>query len=277
MTYATTVDGTRKLSLDDVDPGDHGDLTPEAAEDQLDVLSKELRELQGLMFAGKASGLLVVLQGMDAAGKDVTIQNVFLLANPEAIRVKHFGQMTDEEEKHHFIWRADVESPARGEVVIFDRSYYEQLVLPQVEGEISDEDLEVRVEDVIAFERLLLHGGILVEKFFLHVSRDEQERRLWERMDREPWLASARDWKARREWDRYMAAYEHTISATATLEAPWHIVSADHQWYHNLSVAEALAERLRSHKEAWTEARDRYGATKRAEAEEEAPAGKGRN
>jgi PPK2 family polyphosphate:nucleotide phosphotransferase len=271
VTYATVVDGSRSFRLTDVDPAAHGGLTREQAEEQLESLSRELRELQGLMFAGEGNALLVILQGMDAAGKDVTIQNVFVLANPEGIRVKHFRPMTDEEEKHHFLWRGHVESPARGEVVIFDRSYYDQLIAPQVDEELDGEELGTRVEDVLAFERMLRHGGTIVTKFFLHVSADEQERRLHERMDREPWLVSARDWTARRSWDGYMAAYERVINDTATAESPWHAVSADQQWFHNLSVAEALVERMRSHREAWIEARDQRGAKKRAEAEQEAP------
>jgi len=271
MTYATIVDGSRHVRLADIDPVDHGGLTRELAEDHLDSLSSELRELQGLLFAAETNGLLVVLQGMDAAGKDVTIQNVFLLANPEAIRVKHFLPPSKEEERHHFIWRADVESPARGEVVIFDRSYYEQLILPQVEQEIDPKELEIRVQDVLAYEQLLEHGGIIIAKFFLHVSPVEQERRLRGRMEHEPWLASARDWIARRSWDDYMAAYEQAINATATPKAPWHLIPADHQWFHNVAVAEALVERLRSYRGPWTEGRDQRGAEKRAEAEEEAP------
>lgn|GEM_PF-1593859 len=271
VTYATIADGSRHIRLDDVDPAARGGLTRERAEAELDSLSRELRELQNLMFAAEVNGLLVVLQGMDAAGKDVTIQNVFVLANPEGIRVKHFLPMSKDEEKHHFIWRADVEAPARGEVVIFDRSYYEQLVLPQVDREISPDELDRRVQDVLAFERLLEHGGIIVAKFFLHVSSDEQERRLRDRMEHEPWLASARDWIARRSWDDYMAAYEQSINATATPEAPWYVVSADHEWFYNVSIAEALVERLRSHRDSWIEGRDRRGAEKRAEAEEEAP------
>ncbi len=271
MTYATIVDGSRHVRLDDIDPAAHGTLTRGRAEDTLESLSRELRDLQGLMFAAETHGLLVILQGMDAAGKDVTIQNVFVLANPEAIRVKHFLPMSREEEKHHFIWRADVEAPARGEVVIFDRSYYDQLVLPQVHCEIESEELDVRVQDVLAFERLMTHGRIIVAKFFLHVSHPEQERRLRDRMEHEPWLASARDWIARRSWDGYMSAYEQAINATATPEAPWHVVSADHQWFYNVSVAEALVDRLRSYRDSWIAARDQRGAEKRAEAEQEAP------
>jgi PPK2 family polyphosphate:nucleotide phosphotransferase len=271
--YATTIDGTRYVSLADIDPAETRGLTEAEAVDRLEPLSRELRELQELLFAAETNGVLVVLQGMDASGKDVTIQNVFTVATPEAIRVKHFGKMTDEEEKHDFLWRAHAAMPARGELVIFDRSYYEQVVLPQVEDDATEEATRERAGDVTAFEDILRHGGTVIVKFFLHVGNEEQERRLVERMENRDtaWKISPRDWKARRQWDDYMAAYEKTMNLTATRETPWHVVPADHQWLHNLVVAETLLEQLRPYRDAWLAARDLRGETKSAEAREEAP------
>ncbi|MGI8703142.1 MAG: PPK2 family polyphosphate kinase [Candidatus Limnocylindrales bacterium] len=273
MTYATTIDGTRHVSLDEIEHAEAGGLTEEEAVARLEPLSHELRELQELLFAAETNGVVVVLQGMDASGKDVTIQNVFTVATPEAIRVKHFGQMTDEEEKHDFLWRAHATTPARGELVIFDRSYYEQIVLPQVEGDATAEATTERAEDVKAFESILMHGGAIVVKFFLHVGADEPERRLVERMENRDtaWKISARDWRARRSWDAYMNAYETAMNQTATEKAPWHVVPADRQWFHNLVVAQTLVERLRPYREAWLDARDRRGERKASEAREEVP------
>src|SRR5688572_16407303 len=208
MSYAHVVDGSTPFRLAEIDPADHGDLREASATRRLESLAEELRELQDLLFAAETEGVLVILQGMDAAGKDVTIRNVFAAASPEAIRVKHFAEMTEEERAHDFLWRAHQSAPKRGELVIFDRSYYEQLILPQV---VDDEDdaaadaaeLRSRVEDARAFEKILRHGGIVVVKVFLHVSPQEQERRLRERMD-DPamtWKVSANDWRARRSWD----------------------------------------------------------------------------
>jgi PPK2 family polyphosphate:nucleotide phosphotransferase len=270
----TKVDGTRRIPLEAVDPGDDGGLTEEEARARIDALSRELRELQELIFAAERNALLVILQGMDAAGKDVTIQHVFVLASPESVRAKHFGTMSDEEEKHHFLWRADAEVPGRGEIVIFDRSYYEQLILPLVEGEDDDPDAVARrVEDVRAFERVLAHAGTIVVKFFLHVSNERQQERLRERMENEEtaYKISANDWTARERWDGYMRAYEETINATATEETPWYIVPADQEWEHDLGVAETLVERLREHRDEWLDARRERGERKRAEAEQEAP------
>ncbi len=282
MAYATTIDGSRHVALDEVNPGDDGGLSEAQAGERLEPMARELLELQELIYAAETEGVLVILQGMDAAGKDVTIRHVFMSANPESIRVKHFSKMTEEEEQHHFLWRAHAETPGRGELVIFDRSYYEQAVMPQVEAaadgeETDDDDVEARFEDIRAFERILRRGGLLVFKFFLHVSNEEQERRLIERMENieTAWKISARDWTARRSWDAYMAAYERTMNATATPDEPWYVVPADHQWFHNLVVLQTLVERLRPYRDAWIEARSQRGAQERESARQEAPEGVG--
>jgi PPK2 family polyphosphate:nucleotide phosphotransferase len=292
MSYAHVVDGSTPFRLADVDPADHGDLREASATRRLESLTEELRELQDLLFAAETEGALVILQGMDAAGKDATIRNVFAAASPEAIRVKHFTEMTEEERAHDFLWRAHQAAPKRGELVIFDRSYYEQLILPQVldeDDDSADDDpgvaaaaadpalLRSRFEDVRAFESILRNGRIVVVKVFLHVSAQEQERRLRERMD-DPtltWKISANDWRARRSWDRYMDAYEATVNATATPDAPWAVIPADLQWFHNLAVAELLVERLTHYREAWLAARQRIGEEKHDEARQEMAEGEG--
>jgi PPK2 family polyphosphate:nucleotide phosphotransferase len=273
MAHATLIDGSRHVSLREIDPADDGGLTEREANARLEPLSAELLELQELLYAAETHGVLVILQGMDAAGKDVTIRNVFAAATPEAIRVRHFKPMSDEEQKHDFLWRAHVATPARGELVIFDRSYYEQLVLPEIEHETTPEQTAERAEDVRAFESILRHSGVIVVKFFLHIGSAEQERRLVERMEQPDvaWKISGRDWKARESWDDYMAAYAKTMNATATPDAPWYLVPADHQWFHNLVVAETLVERLRPYRDGWVAARDERGRKKAAEAREAAP------
>jgi PPK2 family polyphosphate:nucleotide phosphotransferase len=270
---ATIIDGSRHVPLGDVDPAADGGLTEAEASDRLDRLTDELRELQELMFAAEANGVLVILQGMDAAGKDVTIQHVFRSATAEAIRVKHFKSPTEIEEKHDIFWRAHAEAPMRGELVIFDRSYYEQVVMPQVEGSTTDKELGRLHDDVLAFERLLVHGGTIVIKCYLHVSNEEQERRLVERMEdlETAWKISARDWTSRESWDDYMAAYETTMNATSDAELPWYVIPADHQWFHNLAIAELLVERLREHRDAWLAAREARAKEEQAAAREAAP------
>jgi PPK2 family polyphosphate:nucleotide phosphotransferase len=267
--YATRVEGERSFQLAGIDPGEDGGLDESEAEQCLAKLTAELRELQELMFAAETNGILVILQGMDASGKDVTIGNVFAAADPASCRVAAFKEQTPEEEAHHFLWRADKLTPGHGELVIFDRSYYEQVLLPQVHDELAEDDVCRRFANINDFERLLHEHGIIVVKFFLHVSEEEQGRRL---EDREAnletaWKISPRDWQERQFWDAYMAAYEATIDACASPHAPWYVTPADHQWFHNLAVAEALLERLRPYREDWIEARNQRGEQQRAEAE----------
>ena len=269
MAYATRVDKEGSFQLARIDPGDNGGLDQAEAEDLLSELTTELRELQELMFAAETNGILVILQGMDAAGKDVTIGNVFDAADPASCRVESFKPPTLEEEAHHFLWRADRLTPEHGELVIFDRSYYERVLLPQVHDEAPAEAIRRRFANINDFERLLHEHGTIVIKVFLHVSEEEQGKRLEEREDNleTAWKISPRDWTERQFWDEYMTAYETTINACASPDAPWYVSPADHQWFHNLAVAEAFVEHLRPYREEWIEARNRRGEEQRAEAE----------
>jgi PPK2 family polyphosphate:nucleotide phosphotransferase len=273
MVEALVTDGTREIKLDSFDPAGDARVGDEDAERRLRELVPELLELQALVQAAEKHGVLVILQGMDAAGKDLTIQQALGMANPEAIRVKHFSEMTDDEALHDFFWRAHLATPARGEWVVFDRSYYEQIVQPIVDGEASAEETEERWRDARDFERILRNGGTIVIKLFLHVSPEEQERRLVERMesDETAWKISASDWVDRRRWTDFMAAWEATMNATATPDVPWLVVPADSDAHRNLAAVQAIVERLRPYRSAWIEERDRTGRRKREEAEKEAP------
>jgi len=268
MGLAHHVDGSRRFDLKHFDPADTGGLTMEKAEARLADLITELRELQELVFAAESHCVLVVLQGMDAAGKDVTIANVFELANPESCRVKHFSSETPDEEAHDFIWRSHAQVPKRGELVIFDRSYYEQVIADRVLDMVSDDVIKRRYEHINAFERLLIDdNATIVFKFFLHVSHAEQGERLVERESNleTAWKISVNDWKARDAWDDYMEAYERVVKACATKEAPWDVIPSDHQWFHNVAIAETLVERLRPFREEWIKARDARGEEERKE------------
>ena len=266
----TKVDGTRPFAIDEAPTLIESSIDETTAESRLAERQSQLRELQELMFASETNGVLVVLQGMDAAGKDVIIQNVFATATAEAIRVEHLSAMTEEEEAHDFLWRAHAVCPARGELVIFDRSYYEQVINPLVYDDGPDPLVDERCEDIIAFERLLRRGGTVVIKVMLHVGFDEQERRLQEREGNEEtaWKISGNDWVGRTKWPRYMAAFERVVNATATPESPWHVVPADDQSLLNVAVAELLVRELSQHRDAWVEARRRVGEEKRSEARE---------
>jgi len=270
MGYATRITGDKRVRLGDVDPSDDGGLTRREAEKRLAALNAELLELQELMYAAECNAVLVILQGMDASGKDVTIRHVMSATNVQASRVRAFKPMTDEEEAHDFLWRAHAHTPALGQFVIFDRSYYEQIVFPQVQDELPMADVRGRFTHINHFEALLIDHGTIVVKFLLHVSNEVQERRLKEREENDDnaWNLSGKDWAAREDWDGYMAAYEETVNGCATTEAPWYVVPADNDWFHNLAVAETLVERLRPYRDGWIAERTRLGEEKRAEARE---------
>ena len=267
--YATRVEEGGSFRLAGIDPSENGGLDESEAEQRLAELTAELRELQELMFAAETNGIVVILQGMDASGKDVTIGNVFAAADPASCRVAAFKEPTPEEQAHHFLWRADQLTPGHGELVIFDRSYYEQVILPQVHDELSEDEIQRRFTNINDFERLLHEHGIIVVKVFLHVSEEEQGKRLEEREAslETAWKISPRDWQERQFWDAYMAAFEATINASACPHAPWYVTPADHQWFHNLAVAEALVEHLRPYRKRWIEDRNQRGKEQRAEAE----------
>jgi PPK2 family polyphosphate:nucleotide phosphotransferase len=270
VALATEVNGSQQVRLGDIDPAADGGLMEEEANRRLEALTGELRELQELVYAAGTHGLLIILQGMDAAGKDVTIADVFGAANPQSARVKEFKPPTPDEAQHDFLWRAHLAVPARGELVIFDRSYYEQVLTPRVDGSLSPDALRRRFGHINGFEQLLSNEGIIIVKLFLHVSNEEQERRLRERQDNveTAWKISADDWQKRESWAAYMQAYEVTINGCATEAVPWYVIPADHQWFHNLAVADTLVARLRPYRDAWIEARNRRGETERADAME---------
>ncbi|MDQ3514732.1 MAG: polyphosphate kinase 2 family protein [Chloroflexota bacterium] len=296
MPIATIFDRPTPLDLGSVSTTGDESLTEDDAGWEFAALTTELRDLQELMYAASTNALLVVLQGMDASGKDVTIGNVFSAANPQAAQVFSFSKRSEEDEAHHLLWRASTETPALGELTVFDRSYYEVPIIALVDRATENDDVEDDsgnddpgergaagdrdpgddpVERDLAhirnFERLLTDHGTIVVKVFLHVSAGEQGRRLTERQENPEtaWKISARDWQARRRWPAYMAAYGHVIAATATPEAPWWVVPADRQWFHDLAVARLLADRLRPYRRSWEEARERLGEEKAAEAREE--------
>jgi len=266
MGYATEVTGERTMRLAEIETGATGGLDEAAAERRQQDLERELRELQELLFAAEQHAVLVILQGMDAAGKDITISQVFDVTTPEACRVKAFKKRVGEEEAHDFLWRIHKEVPRLGELAIFDRSYYEQVTGERVMGDLDQERVQRLYGHINAFEELLRdEGKTIILKFFLSVGREVQGRRLEERESdpRTAWKISANDWTARERWDEYMAAYEETINACASPERPWYVVPSDHQWFHNLAVAEAFVERLRPYRPIWEDARDRLGAEER--------------
>jgi len=240
--------------LKDFDPADTlGLKSKEHAHETLARGITRLSELQEMLYAQDRWGILVILQAMDAAGKDSTIKHVMSGVNPQGCSVTSFKAPSSEDLDHDFLWRALRFLPQRGHIGIFNRSYYEEVLVARVHPEIlarervpsellSDKIWEERFEDINAHERYLSRNGIVVLKFFLHISKKEQKARFLERLD-EPeknWKFSATDVLERHHWDEYMSAYEEMIRNTSAKKAPWYVVPADHKWIARLVVAEAL-------------------------------------
>ncbi len=246
--------------LKDVDPEDTGDLKAEdkpRASEALRTGVEALAELQDILYAQDRWSVLLIFQAMDAAGKDGTIKHVMSGVNPQGCQVSSFKVPSAEELDHDFLWRCVKQLPERGRIGIFNRSYYEETLAVRVHPEflqgqklpercITKKIWEERFQDIRAFERYLRRSGTIVLKFFLHVSKEEQQKRFLGRLD-EPdknWKFSANDVKERGFWDDYMKAYEETIRATATEDSPWYVVPANNKWYTRAVVAAAVVDAL---------------------------------
>src|SRR5438045_6475268 len=222
----------------------------EKYEEELQQHVEELRDLQNLLYAHNRYALLVILQAMDAAGKDSAIKHVMSGVNPQGCQVFSFKHPSIEELEHDFLWRTTRALPERGRIGIFNRSYYEEVLIVRVHPEIlARQKLPAslvtrrlwadRYEDINAYERHLSRNGTVIRKFFLHVSKEEQRRRFLERLDdpAKNWKYDAGDLVERDRWDDYMRSYERALSSTSTSHAPWHIVPADHKWFTRLVIA----------------------------------------
>jgi PPK2 family polyphosphate:nucleotide phosphotransferase len=235
------------VKLKDIDPGfkDRHKSHKEAAE-EIEQYQTKLRELQELFYADGQRSLLICLQGMDTAGKDGTINHILGAMNPQGCRVVGFRQPSVEELAYDFLWRIHRAVPARGEVAIFNRSHYEDVLVVRVHNLIPHAVWSHRYDPINAFEKELVESNTHVLKFYLHISKDEQLKRFKDRLD-EPakqWKISEADYKERQFWDDYRAAYEEALSRCSTEQAPWFIIPADHKWFWNLAIARIVVEHL---------------------------------
>jgi len=258
--YAVT--GGRRFRLRDFDPRDTGPLKAQDKPRAADALREGIEAmaaLQDKLYAQDHWAILLIFQAMDAAGKDGAIKHVMSGLNPQGCQVASFKAPSPEELDHDYLWRCQRHLPERGRIGIFNRSYYEEVLVVRVHPEILQKQKlspalvdgriwKRRYEDIAAFERYLGNNGTVVRKFFLHVSRKEQKRRFLERLDTpaKNWKFSADDVKARGAWNDYMAAYEEMIRRTSTKEAPWYVVPADNKWFTRAVVAAAVVEALAS-------------------------------
>lgn len=246
--------------LDDFDPGDTGALESEDADAARDALKEGielLTEYQSMLYAQNHYSVLLVFQAMDAAGKDSTIEHVMSGVNPQGVQVFSFKAPSAEELDHDYLWRSTRCLPERGRIGIFNRSYYEEVLIVRVHPEVLERQRlppslvtrdiwQERYEDIRNYERHLARNGTVIRKFFLHVSKAEQKRRFLSRLD-EPdkhWKFEIADVAERSHWQAYQDAYEDAIRATATEHAPWYVIPADHKWYMRLAVAAAIVDTL---------------------------------
>lgn len=240
----------KQLDLKDHDPRGTPafDGDKDAGRQRLELLTVRLGELQEALYAEGRHRLLVVLQAMDAGGKDGTIRSVFQAVNPQGVRVTSFRTPHQNELAHDFLWRVHPHTPGTGEIAIWNRSHYEDVLIARVHQLVPEQRWKARFEHIKAFEQMLVDEGTTICKFFLHISKDEQRERLQERIDdpKKRWKWSSGDLDERARWNDYQQAYAEALAATSTAAAPWYVVPADRNWYRDLVVAEVLVQALES-------------------------------
>lgn len=256
-----------KVDLHDISADAPKHITREEADKKIKDLGEELFELQDLLWGARTHSVLVVLQGRDSAGKDGSIKNVAGYLNPRGVNVVSFGVPTREEQEHDFLWRIHKHTPRKGEFSIFNRSHYEDILVVRVHKLAPESIWKERFGHIHDFEELLSEHNTIILKYFLHITKDEQEKRLLEREKdaRKAWKLNPNDWKERDHWGTYTTAYEEAISRTAHKRAPWIVVPANSKWYRDLVIAKSLVDTLQQYKKEWQDKLDQIGNAARIE------------
>ena len=270
MAYAYRVKPGEKVDLKKHDPSADSGLEKEEGQQRFLKLSAELDLLQEELFAAGTHSLLIVFQAPDTGGKDGAIRRVLDSFNAQGVRVESFKVPTPEELAHDFLWRVHKVTPEKGMVGVFNRSHYEDVLVVRVHNLVPESVWSKRYDQINEFEELLAENNTIILKFFLHISKEEQEERLLAREQEtmKYWKLSAGDWKEREFWDDYMAAYEEALSRCSAKHAPWYIVPANRKWFRDLAVAEAIIETLNEYRAQWREALEAIGKKRKAELEE---------
>ena len=259
-----------KVRLDAISEEPPEGLSKQEAKQRFDELNEEIFELQDWMWGARMHSLLLVLQGRDAAGKDGAVKHLSDALNMRSVVVTSFGVPTEEEREHDFLWRVHRHVPRAGRVAIFNRSHYEDVLVVRVKKLAPKEVWRERYGLIDAFERSLTAANSILLKFFLHISKDEQEERLLAR-EKDPadaWKLSVNDWVDRELWDHYTEANEDAIGRCAAPDRPWIVVPANAKWYRDLVIAEAVAVALRPHEKEWRKKLDEEGKVRRRDLEE---------
>jgi len=263
--YAHRLDGKRQIKLADFDPAEHAGLDREEAEEKTALFIQDLIELQELLYAVRSHSVLIILQGRDTSGKDGTIRHVVGPLDSQSCTVTSFKVPTEEELAHDFLWRIHNSTPRAGDIKIFNRSHYEDVLVVRVHDLAPEEVWRRRYEQINAFEQLLADSATIILKFYLNISKEEQKKRLLKR-EEDPiksWKLSVNDWMERKYWNDYTAAYQDALNHCNTKHAPWFIVPADKKWFRNLVVAETLRNALMPFRKSWLEQVEEVGRLKK--------------
>lgn len=267
MGYAIRLDQPGKVNLGEIDPDEDGGLDKQAGQERFKELGEELADLQDLLYAAGRNSVLVVLQGRDTSGKDGATRAVFDWVNPTGLQVTAFKVPNAEELAHDFLWRCHKVMPAKGFLGVFNRSYYEDVLVVRVHQLAPEERWRQRYDHINNWEHMLVDEETIILKFYLHISKEEQEQRL---LDREKevdkaWKLAVGDWKERAYWGDYTAAYEDVLERCVMPYAPWYIVPANKKWFRNLAMAEAIVEALRPYRDKWLAVLDEMGTAAKQE------------
>ncbi len=241
----------KNVMLSKINPRGNAALDKESVKRENKKIIAEIAELQKVLYAQQKHSVLIVLQGVDAAGKDGTVRNIFKGINPLGSNVYSFKKPTEEEFAHDFLWRVHKLTPRKGMIHIFNRSHYEDILVPSVEGYYTQERIDARYHHINNFERLLTDSGVVILKFYLHISKEEQLERLTERIENPEkfWKHNDGDWDSRKKWDAYMEVYEEIFKRCN--EVPWHIVPANRNWVKVNTVAKILLKMLKELDMTW--------------------------
>jgi PPK2 family polyphosphate:nucleotide phosphotransferase len=239
-----------KVDLSKIEAGFHDDYEEDEATEQLDKFSQRLSELQAEMYAENKHALLIVLQAMDAGGKDGTIHHVMGAMNPQGCSVVGFKVPTAEELAHDYLWRIHKMTPRKGQMTVFNRSHYEDVLVVRVHNLVPKEVWSKRYNEINAFERHLANSGTTIVKFFLHIDKEEQLQRFRDRLDEadKQWKISDSDYTEREYWEDYQMAYEEALGKCSFNYAPWYVIPANHKWFRNLAVSQILVDTMESWK-----------------------------
>jgi PPK2 family polyphosphate:nucleotide phosphotransferase len=268
MAYAHRVE--EKIDLAKIDSRKDGGLTEDEAKLKTAELGEKLEELQELLYAAGTHSLLIVLQGRDTAGKDGAIKKLSQFVNVLGVQVTGFKVPTPEEAAHDFLWRVHKHAPAKGQIAIFNRSHYEDVLVVRVHGYAPKEVWSKRYDQINEFEQLLARNDTIVVKFCLHISKEEQEERLLarEQAPEKAWKLGVGDWKEREFWDDYTEAYSDALTKCSPKHAPWYVISAEHKWFRDLAIMETLVDALEPYEKGWKERLAEMGKKAKAELEE---------